>query len=103
MVVELKRGKTPRDVTSQTLEYSSWVKNLRCDQITGIAAAHPGIVGTPETAFRFLEVALPMHLKAQVYAQLILEFVPQSETLFDHLQDTMRGCTFNNYSLCRSP
>ena len=37
MVVELKRGQTPRDVTSQALEYSSWVKDLEFEEIKGIA------------------------------------------------------------------
>lgn len=32
-VVELKRGRTPRDVISQALEYSSWVKELDFDEI----------------------------------------------------------------------
>ena len=49
---QLKRSKTPRDVTSQALEYSSWVKDLKFDEITGIAAAYPGIAGTLDTAFR---------------------------------------------------
>ena len=52
VVVELKRGKTPRDVTSQALEYSSWVKALEFDEINGIADSYPGIAGTLETAFR---------------------------------------------------
>ena len=52
VIVELKRGQTPRDVTSQTLEYSSWVKGLGFAEITGIADAYPGIAGTLETAFR---------------------------------------------------
>ena len=52
VVVELKRGKTPRDVTSQALEYSSWVKDLEFEEITGIADSYPGIAGSLETAFR---------------------------------------------------
>ena len=52
VVVELKRGQTPRDVTSQALEYSSWVKELQFDEITGIADSYPGISGTLETAFQ---------------------------------------------------
>lgn len=52
VVVELKRGQTPRDVTSQALEYSSWVKGLAYDEITGIAANYPGIAGGLEAAFR---------------------------------------------------
>ena len=52
VIVELKRGQTPRDVTSQALEYSSWVKDLEFDEITGIADSYPGVEGTLETAFR---------------------------------------------------
>ena len=37
VVVELKRDQTPRDVTAQVLDYASWVKNLRDDEIRGIA------------------------------------------------------------------
>lgn len=37
VVVELKRDQTPRDVTAQVLDYASWVKNLRDDEIQGIA------------------------------------------------------------------
>ena len=52
VVVELKRGQTPREVTSQALEYSSWVKDLDFEEIPGIAYAYPGIPGTLEAAFR---------------------------------------------------
>ena len=52
VVVERKRGQTPRDVTSQVLESSSWVKDLEFDGITGIADYYPGISATLETAFR---------------------------------------------------
>ena len=52
VVVELKKGQTPRDVTSQALEYSSWVKDLEFDEVAGIADSYPGIAGTLETAFR---------------------------------------------------
>ena len=52
VVVELKRGQTPRDVTSQALEYSSWVKDLGYGEITNIAAAYPGIAGGLEASFR---------------------------------------------------
>ena len=52
VVVELKRGQTPREVTSQALEYSSWVKNLEFDEITGIADSYLGGSGSLGTAFR---------------------------------------------------
>jgi RecB family endonuclease NucS len=52
VVVELKRGQTPRGVTSQALEYASWVKGLGYEDITGIAESYPGIAGTLEATFQ---------------------------------------------------
>ncbi len=52
VVVELKKGQTPRDVTSQVLEYSSWVKDLEFNEISGIADSYPGIADTLAAAFR---------------------------------------------------
>jgi hypothetical protein len=37
VIVELKREKTPRDITAQVLDYASWVKTLTNDQIQEIA------------------------------------------------------------------
>lgn len=52
VVVELKRGQTPRDVTSQALEYSSWVKGLEYEDVIGIAESYQGVTSTLEEAFR---------------------------------------------------
>lgn len=40
VIVELKRDRTPREVTAQILDYGSWVKNLSSVQITGLADAY---------------------------------------------------------------
>ena len=37
VVTELKKGRTPRDVTAQALEYASWVKGLAFDDVAKIA------------------------------------------------------------------
>ncbi len=37
VVVELKKGRTPREVTAQTLDYASWVKDLSRDELLAIA------------------------------------------------------------------
>ena len=37
VVIELKRGETPRDVIAQTLEYTSWVDSLTFDQLDQLA------------------------------------------------------------------
>lgn len=36
VIVELKRDKTPREVTAQALDYASWVKTLTADEIEDI-------------------------------------------------------------------
>jgi len=40
VVVELKRDKTPREVTAQALDYASWVKTLNAEEIREIASEH---------------------------------------------------------------
>ena len=40
VIVELKRGKAPRDVVAQLLEYATWAKELSDEQIQGIAATY---------------------------------------------------------------
>ena len=39
VVVELKRGRTPREVVAQVLDYAAWAADLSFDQIQDIAAA----------------------------------------------------------------
>ena len=79
VVVELKRGQTPRDVTSQALEYSSWVKDLEFDEISGIAESYPGISGTLETAFREkFGTELPEQLNQAHRSLIVAESVDSS-------------------------
>ena len=40
VVLELKRDKTPREVVAQVLDYGSWVKELRDEQISDIFLAY---------------------------------------------------------------
>lgn len=42
VVVELKRDKTPREITAQALDYASWVVNLTHERVTSIAEAYLG-------------------------------------------------------------
>lgn len=37
VIIELKRDKTPREVTAQALDYASWIKDLSNEQIAKIA------------------------------------------------------------------
>ena len=40
LIIELKRERTPREITSQALGYASWVRDLSNERITEIAAAY---------------------------------------------------------------
>lgn len=51
VVVELKRDKTPREITAQALDYGSWVVDLSDERIASIAEKHLGSVSL-EDAFR---------------------------------------------------
>lgn len=42
-IVELKRDKTPREVTAQALDYASWVTDLSPDQVAAIANDPPAV------------------------------------------------------------
>ena len=63
VVVELKSGKTPREVTAQALDYSSWVRDLEFDEIVAIADRYLGGSGSFGAAFRErFETELPDQL-----------------------------------------
>jgi hypothetical protein len=51
VVIELKRGMTPREVTAQAIDYTSWVKDLSLDRISEIANEYLGKQGPLETTF----------------------------------------------------
>lgn len=50
VIVELKRDRTPREVTAQALDYASWVDGLSHDRVTEIADSN--LAGGLEDAFR---------------------------------------------------
>lgn len=51
VIIELKRDKTPREITAQVLDYASWVNNLSNEKITEIANEYLGGNGPLEQAF----------------------------------------------------
>ena len=52
VVVELKKGMSPREVTAQALDYASWVKDLSFDRIREIASGYSKLGGSLEDAFK---------------------------------------------------
>ena len=92
MVVELKRDKTPRDITAQILDYGSWVKDLSYEQITAIAETYLGHRGQGrlEEAFnsRF-GTDLPETLNENHRLLIVASQIdPSSERIIRYLSDT---------------
>ncbi len=52
VIIELKRDKTPREVTAQALDYASWVVDLSNEKIMEIANSYLGEDGPLEDHFR---------------------------------------------------
>jgi len=52
VIIELKRDKTPRDITAQVLDYASWIKDLSNERITEIANEYLGAKGPLEDVFK---------------------------------------------------
>jgi hypothetical protein len=88
-IVELKRAKTPRDITAQTLDYASWANNLTKNEISIIADEYLKEHGneTLETAFnqRF-EIDLPDVLNESLSMLIVAtEIDAASERIINYL------------------
>ena len=79
VVVELKSGRTPRDVTAQALDYCSWVQDLDFDQVKRIADSYLGGSETLESAFRErFETELPEQLNQGHRALVVADSMDSS-------------------------
>jgi len=89
VIVELKRDKTPREVTAQALDYASWVKELDPEGINAIAAQH--LKGkTLEAAFQSkFGVELP-EVMNEHHAMLVVasEIDDSTERIIRYLSET---------------
>ena len=95
VVLELKRGRTPREVVAQVLEYGAFVRNLRTDEIVRIFNAYqekyqPDKVGASldeifEDKHHF---DLPEDLNDEHHLIIVAtELDPNSERIVDYLAD----------------
>lgn len=90
VIVELKRDKTPREVTAQVLDYASWVKELSNDKITEIATKYLADKAPLDEAFKQkFEEELPETLNSE-HKMLIVgsEIDARSERIINYLSDT---------------
>ena len=90
VIVELKRDRTPRDITAQVLDYASWVKDLSSDRIIELANRYLGEQGPLEDAFeRQFGERVPETLNGQ-HRMLVVasELDPSTERILNYLSDT---------------
>ena len=74
VVVELKKGRTPRDVTAQALDYASWVRDLSSQRVTEIADEYMGNQGPLDDAFqKKFDQELPETLNASHRSLIVAE------------------------------
>jgi len=89
-IIELKRDKTPRDITAQILDYASWVQDLSNESINEIANTYLKGRGPLEEAFKKhfncdLPDILNEYHKMYVVAS---EIDSSSERIINYLSDT---------------
>ena len=76
VIVELKRDKTPREVTAQVLDYASWVADLSAERVAEIANKHLGERGPLEVAFK------------RVFGEGLPDVINESHKLLPKLSDS---------------
>lgn len=91
-IVELKRDKTPREITAQTLDYASWVKDLSIDRIADIANSYLASRGQKSLEDVFdqrFDSELPDVLN-ESHSMLIAatQIDPSSERIINYLSST---------------
>jgi len=103
IIVELKREKTPREITAQILDYASWVKDLSGERIERIANDYLGEDGPLEEAFqRNFQIELPDSLNEN-HEMLVVasEIDSSSQRIVNYLSETygvaINVVTFNYF------
>lgn len=89
VVVELKRHKTPREITAQALDYGSWVKDLSPEKITAIGEAYLGQGKLEEEFKRKFGTDLPETLNENHSLLIVASKIDaSSERIIKYLSDT---------------
>jgi len=103
VVLELKRGRTPREVTAQVLDYASWVDALSSEQVLIIANEYLGKTGPLEPAFqRKFRSDLPETLNGDHRMVVVAsEIDPSTERIIHYLSEchgvNINAATFQHF------
>lgn len=87
VVVELKRGKTPREVVAQVLDYAAWVETLGYEQLVSVfAESHPGKTFEAEFKAHFDADSMPERLNTAHRLVVVASSLdPESERIINYL------------------
>lgn len=105
VLLELKRDKTPREITAQILDYASWIKDLSNEQVSNIANNYLGQRNglTLEDAFqKKFGIELPEVIN-ESHSMLIIasQIDPGSERIIKYLSETygvnINAATFQHF------
>ena len=89
VIVELKRDKTPREITAQCLDYASWVKDLSPAVIESIAADYLGTAGLKEAFRQRFGADIPEAINENHRMIVVASRVdPSSERIIKYLHTT---------------
>ena len=96
VVVELKRDRTPRDVTAQALDYASWIEDLSADRISDIANEYLKSNGPIEAAFsRKFQIDLPDSINDTHHMLIVASDIDSStERIVQYLSSRGIGINF---------
>ncbi len=89
VVIELKKGTPPREVTAQALDYASWVKGLSFDHLMNIADGYFKIPNALDLKFRErFEEPLPSELNQSHRSLIVAETMDAgTERIVRYLSD----------------
>lgn len=99
VIIELKRDRTPREVTAQILDYACWVRELTSEKLEAIASAYLHDETSLEKAFRErFEEDLPEVLN-ESHSMLIVapQMDASTERIIEYLSDA-HGVSINSVS-----
>jgi hypothetical protein len=108
VIVELKRDKTPREITAQTLDYASWVNDLSRDGISAIASRYLESAASLEEAFRQrFEEELPESINESHRMLIVASRIdPSSERIIKYLSNgygvNINAVTFHYFKTSES-
>lgn len=106
VILELKRHKTPREITAQALDYASWVVDLSYEQVAGIADKYlraKGRPALPESFEKRFGLPLPETVNEAHHMMIVAaEIDPSSERIIEYLSRhqgvSINAVTFQHFS-----